>query len=61
MIPRRFKIQENQPAEIAIREAIHRVEELGADVRLTDAVVKLDEALNHVSDYIDEQIKQQEQ
>lgn len=52
-IPRRVRLDLNTEAELAIRHAIDKVEELGADPLLTDAVVLLDEALDKVADYID--------
>lgn len=51
--PRRNRIDLNKPAELAIRKAMEEVENLGADEKLTDAVVKLDEAFNLVADFID--------
>ena len=52
-IPRRIDINRYVPAETAIREAILRVEEMPADVRLTDAVVLLSRAKDKVADFID--------
>ncbi len=42
------------PAETAIHIAMIEVEKAGADVRLTDAIVLLQQAREKVSDYIDE-------
>lgn len=53
--PRRSNLDLNEPVELAIRNAINEVEKVGADVKLTEAVILLDQALNKVSDYIDEQ------
>lgn len=53
LIPRRIDLRRNIPAELAIRNAIHAVEELAAEVRLTDAVVLLGAALQSVGDYVD--------
>lgn len=53
-IRRRNDLQRNTEAEIAIRKALDAVEEVGADPRLTDAVVKLAEALDHVGDFVDD-------
>lgn len=50
---RRITIDLNKPAELAIRNAMLEIEKLPADVRLTDAIVKLDEARNLVADYVD--------
>lgn len=44
------------PAEKAITDAITIIEHLGADVRLTNAQIKLTEARALVSEYIDEMI-----
>lgn len=55
--PRRNRIDLNKPSELAIRNAIEEVEKLGADVKLTDAVIKLNESLELVSDFIDNQIE----
>ncbi len=52
-IPRRNKIDKLTFAERVIREAMLEVEKLPADIRLTKAVVALDEAMNHVADYVD--------
>ena len=53
-IPRRFRLDLMKPSELAIRKAIHEVEDLGADIKLTDIVNLLIEANNKVSDYLDE-------
>jgi hypothetical protein len=45
------------PAELAITKAIEEVEKIGADVRLTNAVINLSDARNHVADYIDQQLR----
>lgn len=52
-VPRRCRMDLMVPAEVKIREAILAVEEMGADSRLTDAVVKLAEAKNSVADFVD--------
>ena len=54
LIPRRIDLQRNTEAELAIRKAVDLVESLGADVRLTDAVVLLNEAREAVADWYDE-------
>lgn len=51
--PRRNRLELMTPAELAIREAVLKVEELGCDTRLTDAVMLLGEAQEKVADYID--------
>lgn len=52
-IPRRCRMDKWTPAELAIREASLKVEEMPAHVLLTDAVVLLQEARAKVADYID--------
>lgn len=52
-IPRRNKLYECTPAELAIYNAMVEVEKMDADVRLTDAVIKLQEAKELVADYVD--------
>jgi hypothetical protein len=52
-IPRRIRLDQNIPAELAIRSAVQAVEELPADVRLTQAVILLDQAREKVADYVD--------
>lgn len=52
-IPRRAYVERLTPAETAIRNAILEVESLGADVRLTDAVILLQAAKDSVGDYVD--------
>lgn len=53
-IPRRSRLDLLEPAEKAIYNAMQEVEKIGADERLTNAIVKLQEAKELVSDYIDE-------
>jgi len=53
--PRRSRLDLNTPAELAIHNAIQEVEKIGADIRLTNAQIKLQEAKDLVSDFIDEQ------
>lgn len=52
-LPRRCFIDKMSPAELAIRAAILKVEELPADTLLTEAVVLLSQAQTKVADYID--------
>lgn len=52
-IPRRSKAYENVPAELAIQNAVDEVEKLGANIKLTDAVILLARAKDLVSDFID--------
>ena len=42
------------PAELAIRAAVEAVEQMGADVRLTDAVQLLQAARESVADHVDQ-------
>lgn len=56
-IPRRSRLDLNTPAELAIFNTMQEVEKAGADVKLTLAVIKLQEARNLVADYVDEQIR----
>jgi len=52
-IPRRAMLDKMTQEELLIRDAVNAVENLGADVRLTNCVIKLGEAKNHLSDFID--------
>lgn len=52
-MPRRIKEDSQLPAEIAIGTAMVEIEKLGADVKLTDAVILLQKAKDLVSDFID--------
>jgi hypothetical protein len=51
---RRQRLDLNEQAELAIYNAMQEVEKIGADVRLTNAVIKLSEAKDLVADFIDE-------
>lgn len=51
--PRRIHTELQTPAEVAIANAIAAVEQLGPDIRLTDAVVKLADARRLVADFVD--------
>jgi hypothetical protein len=55
-LPRRIQLDLMTPAEKSIYDACLEVEKVGADERLTKAVVMLSEARNLVADYVDEQI-----
>jgi hypothetical protein len=55
-IPRRIRLELNEPAELAIRNAVNLVERLGADTRLTKASILLQQARELVADYIDEKL-----
>jgi hypothetical protein len=52
-IPRRNRLDMNNSAEKLIYEAMCEVEELGADKKLTEAVMLLAKAKNCVADYVD--------
>ncbi len=49
---RRFDISKYSPAELAIHNAMQEVEKLPADTELTEAVLKLTEALIHVQSFV---------
>jgi len=51
---RRNRLDLNTKAELAIFNAIQEVEKIGADERLTKAVVMLSDAKDLVSDFVDE-------
>jgi hypothetical protein len=55
--PRRSCIYLLAPAEKAVWDAAQAVEALGADVRLTKAVVLLQQAREKLAYYFDEQIQ----
>ena len=52
-IPRRIQLDQCIPAELYIFKAMEEVEKLGAGVKLTEAIIKLQEAKELISDYID--------
>lgn len=52
-LPRRNRLDLNTPAEKAIYDAIQEVERVGADEKLTEAVILLQKAKTLVSDYVD--------
>jgi hypothetical protein len=52
-VPRRNRIDLLTPAERAIYDAVQAVEELPPDERLTNAVILLGRARDHVADYVD--------
>lgn len=55
-LPRRIRIDQSVPAELAIRNAVDEIEKMGADVRLTNAQVLLEKARELVADYVDENL-----
>lgn len=52
-----MRIDLSTPVETSIRAAMIKVEEAGADIRLTEAINLLGQALNKVADYIDDQLQ----
>jgi hypothetical protein len=52
-VPRRARLDHLTLAETAIYNAIQSVESMGADVRLTNAVVLLQRARDQVADFVD--------
>lgn len=50
---RRNRLDLMKPAERSIYDALQEVEKIGADPKLTEAVVKLQQAKDLVSDFID--------
>lgn len=54
--PRRSCVYLLSPAEKAVYDAVQAVENVGADVRLTEAIVLLSQARENLADYFDEQI-----
>jgi len=55
-IPRRIRLDLMTKVELMISNAMDEVEKMEADERLTTAGLKLQEAKNLVSDFVDEQI-----
>lgn len=53
VVPRRIDRLRHTPAERAITDAMQVVEEMAADVRLTQAVILLGRARDLVADYVD--------
>lgn len=51
--PRRFRVNLLTPTENSIREAVGRVEDLGAHPLLTDAIVLLAAAREKVADFLE--------
>ena len=56
-IPRKIRLDLMTPPEVALRAALAAVEGMPADVRLTQASMKVSEALDLVSAYVDEQMR----
>lgn len=57
-IPRSNRLYLNVPAELAINTSINEVENLGCDVKLTEAIKLLSEAKGLVAKFIDETLKE---
>lgn len=55
-MPRRCDVRLRTPAEVAIYAAIEAVENIGADPRLTHAVMSLTSAAEAVGDYIEDEL-----
>ncbi len=55
-VPRRCRVDLLTPAELAIRKAQLAVEEVGADVLLTEAGNLLQQARDKVADYVEKKI-----
>lgn len=51
---RRNRLDLNHPAELAIYNAMQEVEKMPPSVKLTEAVIKLQEARNLVADFVDD-------
>lgn len=54
--PRRFNLAFCSISELAIKKAMQEVEKLGADDKLTEAIMLLTDAHTIVSDFIDKSI-----
>lgn len=54
---RSCRVDLRTPAESTITLAMHQVEDLGADVRLTRVVTLLEEARNVLAEVVDERLK----
>jgi len=54
-LARRADMSRWTEAEVAIHHAVEKVEEMGADGRLTQAVILLDRARTAVANYVDEE------
>lgn len=51
---RRNQLDKCSPVELLIYTTITKVEKMESDVRLTNAIIKLNEARNWIADYIDD-------
>lgn len=57
-IPRRNRLDKNTPAELSINNAVQEVENIGADVKLTEAINLLHKAKDLVGDFVDNEMVQ---
>lgn len=55
--PRKIRLDLATPPEVAIRAAMHAVEAMGADPRLTSAIQHLSTALDFVSAHVDDEMR----
>src|SRR5258708_32140451 len=53
-IPRRRRVDQMSQGELAIRTAALEIENMGADQRLTDALLLLMKAQENVADFVDD-------
>jgi len=51
--PRRMRLDLCTPAELAIYNSMQEVEKIGADVKLTEAIILLAKAKDLVADFVD--------
>ena len=51
--PRRMRLDLMTPAELSITNAMQEVEKIGANVKITDALIHLQKARDLISDFID--------
>jgi hypothetical protein len=56
--PRRIRLDLATPSEVTIRQAMAAVEAMPPDTRLTNAGMKLQEALDLVSDFVNEKLRE---
>ena len=58
-IPRRIRLDRMTTADRFIYDAVQKVERVGADVRLSEAVILLQQARDKVADDVDEKLTAQ--
>lgn len=54
IIPRRICLDQNTDIEVDIRKIMSRIEKMPAHTSLTAAIMKLQEAFEHLADYNDQ-------